>query len=955
MALIFNDIKISGNTGNKVKVELIDTNTNQFLTKELTSNHEVPTREIIPNKHGSLKEILNELENEYPEIIFNTYKYGGIKAYPDKKVEDVEDVAPNSRESFIIRAKMKDRAQRKKLTYKFANNKKQLFITNTEKNAASISKTYDSEEEAQTAYNHYVTTLKGKIPEEDISIREKTGKHFIQILTQKRNIKHLDSKEFLIQRYESEKITDKKELEQLLEKLEKFSQPDKIDKFSVVETLNKKRKKQYHVILSSTSEKEIQTELEKHNLFLKKDMHGNPEILSRLKLYDPFNLNSPTTQLRNKFPIYSEYDSSKELDEQIHIEQNPLSEKDLEARIDSVFKTYKENTCSIDLEVIDYTDEIPSGRIYMAVLNSEKENNLYITKEAWRNQTWKERLEKTLSEKNVTPIFLEDEIELIAKLNKDAEKYRYVMGHNIIKYDYEHLSKFNNTGKLESRIAEINSKLFKIYQNFNEKEQKRFGLIEEAKKIAKDLKRIEEVKKQYNIKKSTNLWTKSKQQILDTYPYTKNRITLLGNSKLATITGFDKSLNYKEITRKIKSEIFQDFLDVCNYTIEDGEESTKATNLLLKNAILESALVNKPVQTVFNTDPVMLHYEAGDRNYEITTGTYSKRHERNFTRFIERLKARKSLPQIMKKMMSPIATKSGEIKGDLIYPTVLFDTFQEIITKNTVAKYIYESAIKEKNIMIKEDLLSKLEYYLRIPLDKARSYMEAKNLTFGEDYDVEKIYNFWNADPENVEKEYHKKIVIDKTPLSLKLGDSSEPEQKEYLSDYKFNQANMIFSIQYGAKFFMVGTPFNIRLNAVIPVKSAIIKYNLKQLQEAEIQAKSDNFIVSNDSTLTENSKMNFGNIKGMATKDWFIGTISDGNRTYEIYQNIRKPNIPLIQEAITSFLNQKTLPLNDLQEKYKEVDDETKNKITSKEKMALKMIYGTDPLALEQPTLFDL
>ena len=381
MTLLFHDVRISGSTGNKVVVEVLDTKKKKFLKIQKTSNHEVPSREFIPSKHGSLAETILDLEQTYPEINFEAHKYAGFQTFIEKKVIP-EDVTQGSKESFIIRAKMEDRFLRKQLSYKFGKKKNPLFITNTKNNAVARSVYFETEEDVQRAYEHHKTRLRNKIAEQDISVRTKNGKYIIEVFTENKNLKFLDLSEFRLQRYESKKFTDKKELDVFLKKLETFPTPEVIDKFSIVESLDKRKRKQYVAIASSINEMAVETLLSNYGLFKKTALSGKPILLPIPRFQDSFNLNSPTTQLRNKFPLFSEFDSTKDLDDQINYSQNPVSETLLEQRINEIFETYKSNSCSIDLEVIDYNSEIPSGRVYMAVLNSEKENNLYITEEA---------------------------------------------------------------------------------------------------------------------------------------------------------------------------------------------------------------------------------------------------------------------------------------------------------------------------------------------------------------------------------------------------------------------------------------------------------------------------------------------------------------------------------------------------------------------------------------------
>ncbi len=923
MVKLFYQVKPKGLSGNKVIVEYVDTETKQFLETEMASDHEVPSREFIPKKHGSLQETIKKLEKEYPEVNFSVNRYGGGKTFPEKEIvfaEDkiyfltnndfqlLENIDENN--SYIIRARMKDRALRKKLDFTFGPKKNPLFITNTEKSALARSIVFKDEEEAKLAYNNYVTVLSSFIPEEDISLKKKDDGHIIEIRTENKNMKFLDLNEFRLQRYESEQIQNAKDLERLIKELENFPFPRKVDKFTVVETLDKRKVKQYKILMSATDEVEVQQELKKYNILKISTQTGKPALLPRQALQDPFTLNSPTNQLRNKFPIFTVFDSEKELVQQINMRKNPIMFDSIEKKLEEIHSVFMENCCSIDLEVIDYNNNIPSGRIYMAVLDSKNEKKLYVSKEAWRNESWKEKAIQRFSEKNIEFVFVENEVELVMRLNQDSQKYRFILGHNILDYDLEHLTKFDK------------------------------------EKNSNSTNDLHDFKIKHGIKKSQRIWSRTAQEILDTYCYSKNRITLLGDSKLSTLAGFKKSLSYQEINDKIKSGKFENFIEVCNYTLEDGEKSSEATNLLLRNSILEAMLVNKPLNTVFNTDPVMLHYEAGDRNYEIMTGTYSKRHEQNFKRFMERLKNRKTITETTNSLFKYSDYKPGKIQGILQYPTIILDVFGETIENNAVAKYIFESSKKETNLLIKESLLSILEYHLQIPVDKARTYMEAKNLRFGENYDLDKIYNFWKFSSEDAQKIFKQKPSYNSSQLTgLKL----EENIIDFLSDEEFNQANIIFSMQYGAKFYFIKSPHGINLNVIIPEKSKQLKEKLKEINKANPAIRANTFIISENNPVSE--AINFGKVNAVAYKDWFAGVIF-ADREYEIYQNIQKPKIPLIKQAFKSFFEGKILGIDDFRQQYTKLSETEKRKITEKQRTALKIMYDADPFQTE-PDLF--
>ena len=82
---------------------------------------------------------------------------------------------------------------------------------------------------------------------------------------------------------------------------------------------------------------------------------------------------------------------------------------------------------------------------------------------------------------------------------------------------------------------------------------------------------------------------------------------------------------------------------------------------------------------------------------------------------------------------------------------------------------------------------------------------------------------------------------------------------------------------------------------------------------------------------------------------------ITGENRHYEIYQNIRKPKIPIIVETIKAYLNETPVPFVEVQSKYSALSEELKSKISKKEKLIIKLMYQRDPFSIQEPTLFDL
>lgn len=1003
------EVKPRGNNGNEVLIRYFDAKTNKYLEKIDEVIFEVPSREFIQGKHGDLTEVLWDLKARHLDIEFTFQRYNKDSVFdyllyeqdstsvtkeddPLNLFSDKEEISFKRQPeeyseyelvegaSYVIRAKMKDRSLRKTLDYMIGPKKdKQLFITNINKNKMARSVMYDSENEVKIAYKEILTDAKNTdISLDDIGIKQSkrvSGKYFVEVRCESNQLKYLDTNEFRILRFESKKYKDKKKIQKIFDEVVQLDGfKEKVEKFSLVEFTDFQYKKSYHILLSVVNNEDIVSKLQEYGITQTLSEFKEEKYITLEKNADPFHLNSPTQQLLNMFPVLTSYDPVKPLQDQINTLSKPFDyvgtkDSDLERAVNDAVDFYKENTCSIDLEVTKWLkDIIPSGRVYAAILNSSKENKLYVTKDLWKNDEWLGRLKKDLKTKwgdKVELVFLEDETELIAKLYKDSEKYMYMMMHNGKKYDFRHLIKFNDKTlsekeivRLKDRSVEIAEETVPIYEIDNEKAAK---LLKRAEKIAKKINvsnRIKEVKEKYDIPKQNRLWKRTEQEILDTLIYSKYTWSLLADKKLSSIAGFTKSEDYDDLERKLWSPYYGDKLDVCNYTIQDGFETTIANNIVVENAVLTSLISNKPLSAVFSNNPLELFYNAGDREYELRTGTYSKRHEISYSRYKEKMQSRKPVWEIMQKQLATISQRKGVFHGKFYHPTFILSTFKDVIDSHPVARFMADKLKTTDNLLGSTDIISKINNFIRVPVDKSDSYMEQKGLVFGRTYSPLEVYDSLGEFDENaVDELFFQRKTKKLGNTQFGMWNSKTPSQalkeieetKELLlSDNDFNQANKIFNIQYGANIVSINA-LSRKLNMTIPEKSSKIAEKMKQLKNHKILAYSNEFVVSEDDLGSLGYFL--GDIKlinmPIGKKQRFIGKIEKDNRTYDIYQKISKPKDPLMLDLIDKALDGNLEKYDDFLPKYKQMLTDwkkKKKKVPESYTDIIASVYGLNP-----------
>lgn len=612
--------------------------THKILKKQA---HIIPSIEILEEKY-SIEKIITELEQNYPESAFEAKPYGGVKG------------------SKIIWQKG-PRKNKKNLEY-FVTDQKQIFLTNQEHRFYPRTIPLQNPE----SYLKKLTKING------VKTAKIRADNTIELLTNKEALKELPQNIFKIIQYDSKTL----ELEEAKQKKQRIKQTLKsyIDGLSIIET-----KEGYKVRVRTINHERLK---QKFSNFLK------PEINAKEITYDPLNLNSPLKQLRDTHPLYTEFDPEKTLEEQINLEIFPHKEENLEQTIQKTLNYFKANTAVIDLEVTDYINEptfgkkIISGNIFMAVLKSQTENKLYITKKAHN----KKIREKTHFEGEL--IFLENEEELIKKINEDAKKHQFIMGYNIDDYDQLHLKKLNIAG---------------------------------------------------------DVWEKKQNNILDGFRYAKNRIKLLKDKKLSSLGDFNKSISYEEMENLLQQKTPETIQKIINYTAEDGQKTWEVLTNLLNQSIIESIATNKPLTSVFRAKPSKNFYDAEQRKYFINLNTYRDRHEFSQIKFFNKFKNRETNEEIISDLI-PSNNELKKLEGTLYYSDIFIESFKEMIIKNPYLKHIYQETHKEKNPLKKLISISTLSGALTVSADKIKNHLERNNLKFGEIHNTEDLYRENNTE-----------------------------------------------------------------------------------------------------------------------------------------------------------------------------------------------------------------
>lgn len=627
-------------TGSKQDVLITYFDDKTFQTKEilLQQKHIIPTVEINSEKYD-LDKIMTDLENKYPDFEFELKNFGQVQ---------------NSK---IIW--QKGNRENKKILEYYPKQNKQLFITNHSQRfyPRSIS-----------GINIEDTLKQIKNIKEISEIKILEDKSLI-LKSNKLAIKKLPDKIFKIKQYESKPIIDLEKAREKKIQIKK-SLKNHLDGISIVET-----QEGYKIRVRTFNHLQIN----KRFINFKELELGAKEIK-----YDPLNLNSPKKQLRDTHPLYTELDINKKLEDQINLNLNPYA-GDLEKIIQKVLTYYKKNTAVIDLEVTEYgttqnlKNQTPSGKIFMAVLKSQTENNIYLT-----NKAHNKKIREKLNYQDANIIYLDNEKDLILKLEEDSKKYDFILGYNFDDYDQLHLTKYNQQESV--------------------------------------------------------LWSKKQEQILDAYKFAKNRLSILKDQKLSSLANFEKSISYEEMEKLLKEKTPQSIKKIIEYTNQDGEKTWDVLTKILRYAIIESMSVNKPVSSIFRSKPSKNFYEAGQRKYFIKLNTYRDRHEFSPMKHYKKFEERESNEEIMTNLLNP-ASGLKRIEGTLYYPTIFLEPLKEIIFTNPLLSKSYRELLDEKNPLNKLLLINLLSSSLTVPVDKIKNHIENNNLEFAKLHSSKDMYS----------------------------------------------------------------------------------------------------------------------------------------------------------------------------------------------------------------------
>ncbi|MCF7866692.1 hypothetical protein K9M18_04635, partial [Candidatus Woesearchaeota archaeon] len=699
-------------------------------------------------------------------------------------------------------------------------------------------------------------------------------KTYLQLKLEKKELKLLrNEKYFRIFEYKSKAFASEKEAEEHLEETIKIKQIDKyIDKKIIISERDKKNKINFFVkINSAKSNTKIIEKLSNLGYTENLNQRNKQQISSREQKWDPLDENISSGQLRDFFPTHNCYYPSFSIKYQRNAKEKAFDyfgngKSDLEIAIDDAYKFYRKNTAVIDIEVIDYDpDEIPSGRIFMAVLRSETENKLYIIKEVWQNDKLKKQIQNKYKKFNGDIIYTEDEIDLIAVMHQDAKKYEYIIGHNYLGYDYKHLAKFNNEKKLDNIVKE----------------------------------QVNQKRKQY---KSKRLWTKSKQKSMDSLKYLKSRIDLLKDHKLSTFAGFKKSIEYLEMIDLVKKGSLLSLSKVIDYTFEDGLRTKELMDKLLFNAVIECFAINQDLPRVFNNNPLINFYDSGKREYFMKMNTYRNRHDRSYKKHIEKLNARMSPEEILEELIKDVMQEEGIHNTEIYYPKTIFNAFSEIIENDPLKKMIKDRIEKENNPILKADLISKLSASVHVLVDKAKNYIEVAGHTFGKYVEPEQIYSFLKEkDPEKVTEAFLQE------------------------KDFELSRLSWIYGIEYGAKRRKEkyeGVP----VEKTIIHFNNLLAEEIQKLKKQPIKGRTKNYLIGNEIDGIKIGNIRALNLtKGGPHK--IIGKITEGEYLYDFFGNMKMPNNELIKSLIDKIIFQgNSINVEDIK-KILCLDDEEKEK----------------------------
>ncbi len=913
------EIKTKGNTGLDVFVKYYDSLTSEQFVKEDKHPHIWCSVELDLEKYGysGIDELLSDLKERFPIFDFEEKPYGSSRTDSGDYSARSFYSSPGST-SVVWAVGPRGTAPKFFLDEKYLGSEdKQIFIANYPDRFRARTKVFFDDARVLRGRDVFESYLDdaGLSHSGVRVVNSKNNGKFLEIMCEKSVLKKLVLKHpssFRNFVFESDSFSNEKHAEELLQNLlELESSLVHVDNAKVLQVRSGAFDFDYKVRFFGSLSPSFSRDLDSFNASYNGNISLKKErdivIGSREELFDPLGLSSPTQQLRDFFPSHSLFNPERPLSEQVNTSvpvfshyKREVSEgsSELERAIDSAFSFYLKNSVVVDLEVTGYKKNSKgiSGNVFMGVLASEFENKIYMTRKAWRFEDNKEFFEREVRKINdeVSLIFVDDEIDLIAALDRDVSKYEFVIGHNFVEYDFNHASKFND-------LKKVNPDNIDRIRSYNTRDKK------------------------------NRLWSMPKTKVLDTYKYVKNRIHILENYKLSSFGGFDKSLSYELMEEYINSGDRLKVLEVLNYTIADGVESSKVSKMLLRNAVLESVATSKPLSSVFSVNPVENVYDSGNRNYFMRLNTHRHRHDRSFNHHHDKLKDRENPSELIHILLESEEQNIGLVEGSLIFPKAAIEASRSIINGNHSFRFIYDEMLVEENPLLKADLLSKLHSFLHVPLDKVKNFMESAGLEFGKRYSFVDVFRTLNS--------------------SLSESEYYEPNAFGF-SDFELARMNYIFSAEYRVPRLFERKGSFFYDYSMLHVNNVFSDYveNMK----GDIIAKTQGFYVSNNPSLG----FEFGNFRGLNFKDdGLVGRLGD----YRLFLNRRRlsekkasksssdPNSHLgnilINNMVDYFLDNEGVSQRDIYEKFHKDIFSLGNDFLKSRSDYLKVLVGFDLL----------
>jgi hypothetical protein len=893
--------------GHKQDVKLVyyDVATSTRREKEDIFPNTIFSREILIEKHGfTPQSILEELVKKYPDEHFEVHPYS-----VPRRNEDI-NIFTDGHESFVV-WHVGDRDKAKDIEFYLKKDpagpyvesnwdlRKQIFFRNSGKYFART--VIKSDVPILEVYREKILARAANDPAyssiQSIDVRviqNENGNNYLELRCNSDILEKLPLKAFRVHTYESNPFSRLEDAEKLFfmirdslkygndfvqdyddiyyeglfpqivrvikrqERLPNLSYIDNlVDHLRITpKTIN--GKENFVVKIDAADEKDVQKTLKKVHL------NAREKREARMDASDPLGLNSPTELLRFWFPPNMPYDPERPLITQICRKKHPFTFHgdgtwSIERTIKEATAFVLKNLAGLDDEVTAYTKDVPiSGRLFMSTYDPADDKKIYATKEFWRTKEFQQIIANSFPQ--IKFEFIEDEYYLRARMSNDAQHDLLVFGHNIVEFDQRHNAKYNQEN----------------------------ALLQEGKITPEEHAKIAAARGSYKNtegKKPQDLWMVTKNSLLDSYTYFGHRNKLFANDKLATIAGFEKSLSYKELEEKLRSGKIEDLLEIVNYQAIDGDKTRELAMRIIPHALLESLAVHKPLQSVFNANPVLNFYLSGRREYMLAKNTHRDRHEMSFRRHLEKLDNRMHPQDIFEESLGEMNVVPGIFEGGLYYASPVIETFKS--TFSPVEEYMYDQMLYTKDVLLKMGKILQMSAAIHVQADKARNFMIAGGSKFGMHDFAENIFKSLNVS-ENIVEAYY------------------AMEKERQTSDYELSRTGYIYSIEYGAGG-------DVLTHGSLPYYTNILELNneyakrIADFKKKGFIARANNLVVSQEPQDISYGYY-LGDVRGVALKNGrmiarFTKTM-DGKKYSDVYQGIEIPENETILRLLEDFLD---------------------------------------------------